>query len=301
MVFADLRDKLSSLFSSIRYRDAFIFQAPAITGMLIFFPDLSPTTGRQALLLAVGSFLLMAYIFVFNDWADFHSDRFVLQNSGQTLLDHKAITHQQMLILAVFLALIGALTVALVSTTLIPIIALIIIFGLFYSLPIRGVQGKGIPVFSSFLHFSGILLTFLLGSTTFAPIDTRAIMIGSYFGILITAGHLVQEVQDYGGDYSNHIQTNAVWFGQKPVFIVSFIAFGISFLFLYWLAQAGLAPDSIKYTMLLFPIYSVWAFRIYRSGLKSESVKGLRNRYRILFAVIIFFLLSGVLANKLRW
>jgi 4-hydroxybenzoate polyprenyltransferase len=301
MIFEDIIDKLRSFSSTIRYRDAFIFQSPAIAGMLMFFPNVSPTTGLQALLLAVGSFLLMAYIFVFNDWADFHSDRLVLPNNRHTLVDNKAITHREMLILAVFLALIGTLTVVLVLTTLIPIVVLIIIFGLLYSLPIRGLQGKGIPVFSSFLHFAGILLTFLLGATMFAPIGMPAIMVGSYFGILITAGHLVQEVQDYNEDNFNHIQTNAVWFGQKPVFIVSFIMFGISFIVLYSLAQAGLTPGIIKYAVLLFPIYAVWAFRVYRSGLQSESVRDLRNRYRILFAGIIFFMVSGILANKLSW
>jgi len=297
-IFVPVLDKLKSLLSSIRYRDAFIFQIPSMAAMAIFFPGLSSISGLKALLLVVGSFLLMAYIFVFNDWADFHSDRQVSQNSKDTLPDNKEITQREMLILSVFLALVGGFIVAIVSTAHLSIVLLIIIFGLVYSFPICGLQGKSIPIFSSFLHFAGILLTFLLGSMTFGPIGMRAILVGAYFGIIISAGHLVQEVQGYSGDRLTNIRTNAVRFGQKLVFIFSFIIFGFSFVFLYWLAQIGFIPGLVKYTMLFYPIYAFWAFKVYRSGLDSESVKGLRERYRVLFAIIVFVIVVGALAER---
>jgi 4-hydroxybenzoate polyprenyltransferase len=289
--------KLISLLSCIRYEDSVIFQSPTIIGSVIFFPEVSLANGLRVFILIMGSFMLMAYIFCFNDWADISMDYQNPQKQKATFLD-KGIGKQDMLGFSIFLAGASLIILGLISSAHILAAAVIIIFGLAYSLPIRGVKGKGIPIFSSFLHFGTTLLAFLLGSMSFSSIGMSAILIGSYLGILISGGHLVQEVQDYAGDRLANDWTNAVRFGQKPVFILSFIIFGFSFIFLFRLAQVGLIPGIAKYAVLLYPIYTVWAIKAYRAGLDRESIQSLRNRYRILFAVIVFIILIGVLGNK---
>ena len=289
--------KLISLLSCIRYEDSVIFQSPTIIGSVIFFPEVSLANGLRVFILIMGSFMLMAYIFCFNDWADISMDYQNPQKQKATFLD-KGIGKQDMLGFSIFLAGASLIILGLISSAHILAAAVIIIFGLAYSLPIRGVKGKGIPIFSSFLHFGTTLLAFLLGSMSFSSIGMSAILIGSYLGILISGGHLVQEVQDYAGDRLANDWTNAVRFGQKPVFILSFIIFGFSFIFLYWLAQAGFIPGLVKYTVLSYPIYAMWAFKVYRSGLDRKSVKELRKRYRVLFAIIVFIMVVGVLANR---
>jgi 4-hydroxybenzoate polyprenyltransferase len=236
----------------------------------------------------------MAYVFCFNDWADISMDHQNPQKQESTFLD-MGVGKQDMLSLSIFLAGASLIILGLISSAHILAAAVIIVFGLAYSLPIRGVKGKGIPIFSSLLHFSTTLLAFLLGSMSFSPIGVPAILIGSYLGILISAGHLVQEVQDYAGDREASDWTNAVRFGQKPVFILSFIIFGFSFMFLYWLAQAGFIPGLVRYTVLLYPIYAMWAFKFIAPAWP-ESVKELRKRYRVLFAIIVFIMMVGVLA-----
>jgi len=289
--------KLKSFLACLRYRDAFIFQSPTLIGLAIFFPAVSLANGLRVLLVSGGSFLLMAYIFSFNDWADIRLDCQNPQPHRPTFLD-KGITKREMLALSALLAGVGVLILGLISRTHVLVALIIILLGLAYSFPVRGIQGKGLPVFSSGLHFVNTLLACLLGSLAFSPIDARALGVGSYLGLLITAGHLVQEVEDYAEDRLANVGTYAVRFGQKPVFIFACTLFGFSFLFLFGLAQAGLLPTEMRYAILVYPIFLVAAIRAYRAGLNPESVWRLRGQYRLLFAIVALSLLVSALVAK---
>jgi 4-hydroxybenzoate polyprenyltransferase len=175
---------------------------------------------------------------------------------------------------------------------------LAIMFSLAYSVPVWGIRGKSVPVFSSFLHFGGTLLSFLLGSLTFVSADLRSLLLASYPAVLITAGHLVQEVEDYEEDRLSRCQTNAVRFGQKPVFFLATTLFTFSFVILYWLADIGLLPSVIKYFSILYLGYAVIAAQAYRAGLTQNSVRHLRDQYRILFGIVVLAMLTISLLNK---
>jgi 4-hydroxybenzoate polyprenyltransferase len=288
--------KLKSAIWHIRYRDAVIFQAPTVVGLVMFLPEISWASAGRALIVSLGSFLLMAYIFAINDWADIGLDHGTPEER-RTFLD-RGLAPREMLALSGALAGAGLLLLVTISWTHVVVALIILAFGLAYSLPVRGVQGKGVPVFSSLLHFATTLVAFLMGSLTFSPVDTRALWVGAYLGVLISAGHLVQEVQDYAGDRLSKVRTNAVQFGQRPIFVLAFALFGVSFVILFGLAQAGLIPPVVRYTVLLYPLYAVWALQVYRAGLERGIVRHLRNRYRILFAVVVFTLLISDLASR---
>jgi 4-hydroxybenzoate polyprenyltransferase len=297
MVRNRVSSKPISLLSHIRFRDSIIFQSPTFVALATFIPNASPTHVAQALILVLGSFLIMAHIFAFNDWADMALDYQNTHKRDGSFVEH-GFTSREMLNLASWLAVGGIGAVAVASIALVPIALVMILLGVAYSFPVKGLKAKGIPVLSSILHFAGIVLAFLLGSTAFSAIDSRSVLIGCYFGILITAGHLVQEVQDYADDRRGGIRTNAVQFGQAPMFILSFALFAFSFLFLIALAQAGFIPALAEYSVILFPVYAFWAIKVYRAGLESANVRRLRNQYRILFAVVVLVLLLSAIANK---
>jgi 4-hydroxybenzoate polyprenyltransferase len=289
--------RLTRIVARIRVSDSIVFQSPAIIGMALFIPALSGANLVRTLFLAAGSFLAMAHIFAFNDWADMILDHQSAQKGHASFLE-RGVTRREMLYLAAVLAVAGIGAVAMASPVLVPIALGMILLGMIYSLPVRGVQAKGVPIVSSLLHFAGTVLTFLLGSAAFAAIDARSFLIGCYFGILITAGHLVQEVQDYPDDRLGGVRTNAVQFGQAPMFFLSFGLFGFSFLLLLALATAGLVPAISGYALALFPIYAYWAIGVYRGGLQYGDVKRLRDQYRILFAIVALVLVLGALAGK---
>jgi 4-hydroxybenzoate polyprenyltransferase len=292
-----MRNKLKLLLSSIRYLEALIFQTPTLMGLVVFLPAISFRYAVEALLACAGSFLIAAAILAINDWADINLDSQNSLKREDTFLE-RGVTPKQMLALAVSLAACGLAFFAALSEFQVAIALVWFGLGLAYSVPLGALRGKGIPLFSSFLHFSGTLVAFLLGALTFAPADWRMILVASYPALLLTAGHLIQEVQDYEEDRLSGCQTNAVRFGRKAVFILGCLLFGLSFLLLYWLVQEGFFPDAIKYTSILYVLYGAFAMQAYRAGLTRDSVRHLRKQYRILFAVVVLAMLVGNLLAK---
>jgi 4-hydroxybenzoate polyprenyltransferase len=289
---------LKLILSRIRYSEAFIFQSPTILGLAMYLPGISLQHAINALLACLGSFLLAASILTINDWADINLDSQNSLKRNDTFLE-LGINPKQILGLSISLATAGTLVFAALSISHVIVALIAIVFGLAYSIPVHGMQGKSIPIYSSFLHFSGTLLAFLLGALTFAHIDWRSLLMASYPAVLITAGHLVQEVEDYEEDQRSQCRTNAVRFGQKAVFIFASLLFGFSFLLLYWLAEKGLFIGVIKYAVILYLLYLALAVQAYRTGLTRDSVRQLRNQYRILFAVIALTMMIGSLLK--RW
>jgi len=171
---------------------------------------------------------------------------------------------------------------------------MLILFGLMYSIPLPKIKGKNIPAISTLLHFATALLVFLLGSITYSVINDRALLIGSYLGLIISAGHMVQEVQDYEGDRLSGDWTNAVRFGPRPVFIFSFLLFSLSFVFLFWLTRIGFLPSIIRFTLLLYPVYIFESINAYQAGLSRNIIKNFRKRYRLLFALIMAIIVASV-------
>lgn len=288
---------LKSLFSSVRYQEAIIFQTPTLMGLVVFLPGISFRHAGVAMLAGLGSFLVMASIFAVNDWADINLDSRNTLKRKDTFLE-KGIEPKHMLALAIFLAAGGITLFATLSNLHVVTAFFAILFGLAYSVPVSGVRGKSVPVVSSLLHFGGTLLAFMLGALTFMPFDWRALLVASHPGVLISAGHLVHEVEDYEQDRLARCQTNAVRFGRFPVFIVALLLFGFSFLLLYWLIEEGFFPGVIKYTSILYLLYAALAIQAYRAGLTRDSVRRLRKQYRVLFAVVILAMLIGSLMTK---
>jgi 4-hydroxybenzoate polyprenyltransferase len=292
-----MRRKLKTYLSCIRYRDAIVLQAPALVG-LAFSPGTMTTEKPIGLALhTLGSFLLMAHIFSFNDWSEVSLDRRD-PNKAQNVFLANGTTDPEMLAISIILAMLGLFLFALISPRLLVIAVAIISLSVFYSFPILRFQGKRIPIVSSILHAVGTLLTFLLGYALFSEIDIRALLIGLYFGLIITCGHLVQEVQDYSGDRLNGISTHANRFGQRPMFVLAFALFTISFVYLYWLAHTGLIAAFLRYLVLFYPIYAAITWKTFKAGLDYQNVHRYRSRYRILFAFITLAIVIGVLACR---
>jgi 4-hydroxybenzoate polyprenyltransferase len=287
----------TKILSSIRFREAVIFQAPALLGLAVFIPAITVGSAARAAVTCIGSLLSAASILAFNDWADISLDS---QNSLKrhgTFVE-RGVRPAQMLGLGLALAATGLVVFSFLSGPHVAAAFFAIVLGLAYSVPIGGLRGKSIPLFSSFLHFGGTLLSFLLGALTFAPTDWRGLLIAAHPAILLTAGHLVQEVEDFEEDRLSGCRTNPVRFGRTPVFIVAAVLFGLSFWLLYWLTDAGFFPPVVKYTAALYLVYLALALGSYRAGLTRASVRRLRDRYRVLFGVVLVAMLLGSLLQR---
>jgi len=174
-----------------------------------------------------------------------------------------------------------------------------LLLGVAYSFPIPGYKGKGIRLLSSLLHVAGSLLTFLLGYALFSPIDWRALLVGGYFGLIISAGHLVQEIQDVEGDRAADIATLAVTIGRRQAFLLAFLLFTLSFGYLYGLAALGHLPPLAAYLLVFYPVLCLLAIGTWRRGLDPVRVGRFRSSYRLLFGVLVLLLASAGLAQAL--
>lgn len=287
-----MSNRIFAILRSLRYKDVFIFEAPALVGLAFSIPGLTPATAAKTLLFFLACFLLMAQIFYFNDWSDSTSDSKVAEKI-QEMHIKQGIPRQDMLVLSTVSGVASLCAFALFSNSLFIIALSILVLGVMYSFPHPRLKGKGIPLLSSGLHIAGAVLTFLLGYAAFSVIDPRGLLISGYFAFLLTAGHLIQEVQDHAGDQSTYISTNAVRFGPTVIFVSAFGLFTGSFAYLFGLANAGLIPSILKYLVLFFPIFGGLGIRAFRAGINYEEMQRFRSQYRILFGIIVC-IMAGV-------
>jgi 4-hydroxybenzoate polyprenyltransferase len=155
---------------------------------------------------------------------------------------------------------------------------------LLYSRPAS--PAKGVPVLGSILHLAGGCLHFLLGYSLFRAVDGRGMALALFFGLTFAAGHLNQEVRDFGGDARNGIKTNAVAFGKRPTFIAGLAVFTCAYAQLVVVAARGILPGWVAALALLYPLHLYWSLQIVVAGLTFDAVRRLQARYRVLYAVI---------------
>lgn len=268
----------------IRLKEVLVLQGTPVMGMVLSMR--SPTFDRLAVgaLFCLANFLLVAHVWMLNDWADIQSDALDRNKAWEVFL-RKGIDPLSMLWFSMALLVTGLSLFACISRQTLMIASGIAVLGFIYSYP--GLRAKGIVLASSATHFIGGLLHFLLGYLLFAPIDTNGILIASFFALVFTAGHGIQEVQDHVADRLAGIQTNAVVFGKRAVFGVALAGFVFAYGFLFYLAWVHIVPlRLLPAVVVLCPLQLHWAVQTWRAGLSFESVRRFRRGYNALFAVI---------------
>ena len=235
-------------------------------------------------LFVVASFLLVAHIFSFNDWAGASTDRND-PNRSQKVFATKGVAPRDVLLLSTVLLAASLLLFARLSRQTLLVAVAIAALGVFYSHP--RLNGKGTPIISSCPHLVGGVLHFLLGYSLFTPIDQSGILIGLFFALTFTAGHLNQEVRDYDGDRLNGVHTNAVAFGKTPAFLAGLVVFTLAYTDLFLLAGMGVVPAALAIMpLVLYPIHVMWSVQTLRAGLTFTNVSRFQGRYRMLYGVI---------------
>lgn len=291
---SDVRGKIESWLSCIRYQDAIVAQVPALTGILFSVESLTVEIFPKILSCTIASFFLMAHIFAFNDWVDKMVDYRDPCKKESNFLS-KRIAHLEMLTISIILGIISVLIFAMLSYQLLVLSSVGIVLSLAYSFPVQSLQGKRIPILSSILHFIGSSIAFLLGYVLFSEIDEKGLLIAFYFSFIFVAGHLVQEVQDFKGDQKNGIRTHAVQFGPNQMFITANIIFTLSFIYLFWLGYINLIPSFLKYLAFFYPAYLSMAIAVARKGLDYHTIKRFRTQYRLLYGVIVAIISLSVI------
>ncbi len=269
--------------SCLRHREILILQGSPLLGAAFAIERKMPGWPGALALLAAGSVLLVAHIFVLNDWAGMRGD-LNDPNKAATVFAAKGVTRPEIGRLAAGLLAVSLLIFASLGAQPLELAAAIAALSFVYSLP--HAPAKGMPLVGSVLHLAGGALHFLLGYAAFRPVDRPAVILASFFGLVFAAGHLNQEVRDYAGDRRNGITTNAVVFGQVPTFLAGLAIFTLAYGEVIVLAARGLLPSALEVAAVLYPLHLYWSIQTLFRGLTFESVCRLQTRYRTLFAIV---------------
>lgn len=280
------------LLSCVRFDEVLALQGAPLLGAILSIGTLTPGNMLQVAALMGGNFCLVAHVFVFNDWSGIEGDLNNPRRASATFaargLNRTEIGYLALSLLALSLLLFGMVgeTALLVGLAIAALSAL-------YSAP--SVHLKGVPLFSSALHFVGGALHFLLGYATFTAIDARGLAISCFFGLVFTAGHFTHETRDHESDVLNGIRTNAVAFGRRQSFLAGLALFTAAYALLVVLALSGLVPFVLVLAAALYPLHVLASLRALREGLTYESLIRLQTRYRAFFAIIGVAMLAAAL------
>lgn len=271
------------LLSSVRFDEVCVLQGTPLIGALFSLGNVTPDKAFVLAAVLLGSFILVAHVFVLNDWAGIHADLRDPARASRTFIE-KGVKRDQLGTLAIALLALALFLLWHVGVAAFAIGASIAVASALYSAP--AFHMKGLPVVGSALHLVGGVLHFLLGYAAFAAIDVRAVVIGCFFGLAFTAGHLMHEARGFEGDHLNGIRTNAVAFGKRQSFVAGLALFTAAYALLAALAAAGVVPRILVLAALLYPLHLWMSLRALRAGLTLESLCRLQASYRLIYAVI---------------
>jgi len=286
------RSAVLAYLSCIRYPDVLVLQGSPLLGAAFALREPSLEAALAGSVFALAGFLLVAHVWTLNDWANVATDR-ENPTRAERVFSTKGVSSRGLLGFSVGLLLASLLVLALLSPLTALIGAAIAALGVVYSHP--AFCAKSIPVVSSVPHVLGGLLHFLLGYSVFAAVDARGVLIGGFFALTFTAGHLNQEVRDHAGDRRSGLKTNAVYFGPRSAFLAGLAVFSLAYADLALLAWYGLVPPALGIVAaLLYPVHLVLSVRALRAGLGFETVSRLQRGYRTLYALIGLAMLGAL-------
>lgn len=275
---------LLAYLSCIRYPDVLVLQGSPLFGVAFALREISAETTAAVAVFVGASFLLVAHIWTFNDWAGLAAD-LNDPNKSDSVFSTRGVSPRGLLLFSLGLLLTSLLLFALLPRRTLLIALTIAALGVLYSHP--ALSAKSVPVLSSLPHLLGGLLHFLLGYSLVDAIDRRGVLIALFFALTFMAGHLNQEVRDYEGDRLNRLRTNAVFFGKTRAFLAGLAVFTLAYADLVFLAYRGVVPPLLGVPpLLLYPLQLAWSVKTLRAGLTFESVGWLQRRYRLLYALI---------------
>lgn len=284
--------QLSRLLSCIRFDEVFVLQGAPLLGATFSMSRFSVDSIGRLVMFAIGSCLLVAHIFVVNDWSGIYTDRRD-PNRAANVFTARGIGRDEIGFLALALLVVSLLVLAPFGFATIVLAVTIAGLSALYSAP--SFQLKGVPLASSVLHLVGGLLHFMLGYSIFQPVDIRSLAIGGFFALVFSGGHLIQEVRDLESDRVNGIRTNAVRFGKARTFVAGLALFTTADLLLVVLASRTVVPRPLIVVGVFYAVHLFWSLQALHAGLTFDSVRRLQVRYRMLYAAVGVLMIAAVL------
>lgn len=141
----------------------------------------------------------------------------------------------------------------------------------------------------------------MAGWALLQPLSWPAAAIGLFLGMVRAAGHPANEIEDFPNDSRAGIRTNAIAFGQRPVFRLGLALFLLSSLYLTALAWKGWTPKGMVWigvALSLLWLIQTYRYRHWKGG---DPIRSFRRFYRFVYALASFIILSLLLWEKWRF
>jgi len=275
---------------------AILFSYPML-GAAFALPEVNRAALLRFLLFFCFHVPFGAHIYLINDWSDAR-----LNPDEPRLRKYQAMKHPEQwgergvwTLALVFLA-VALVGFAFLSPVLFAAGVIIAVITNLYSHP--RTNFKGVPLLSTCIHFCFVILYFTGGWGLFAAPTPQAFALALYFGLVLSAGHYSNEIEDFQSDLRAGIRTNAIAFGQRRVFRVGLFLFLLSSLYLMVLAGVGWIPPAmagVGGVLTLAWVVQIIRFRRWQGG---DPIHAFRHFYRILYAGLSLLLVAWLLWEK---
>lgn len=269
--------------SCLRPLEILVLQGSPLLGAAFAIRHLTAANLGPLAILIAANVLLVAHIFMLNDWAGL-TDDLSDPNKADGVFTARGVGRREIAGLTASLLALSLLLFSRLGPSTFCLALAIAALSALYSLP--RFNWKGRPLLNSAAHLAGGVLHFLLGYSLGSAIDRRGLATATFFALIFAAGHLTQEIRDHQGDVLSAIRTNAVAFGKRRAFAASLALFTLANVLLLVLALQGILPRPLAALVLLYPIHLRWSLKTLAEDLTYASVRRLQARYRALYAVI---------------
>lgn len=284
---------LAKIIRLFRLIDAAVFTGMPVAGIII---AVYHSTGihieySNILIFIPAVYLMALHVFLINDWYDFTNDR---NDPGKALL---LVSSKFIFVMALFSGLFSLVILISFSTNSFFIGLMLFLLSLVYSTSTFYIHGKTICILASLLHLVGGLLAFLLGYLFVGIYSTDVLIAGLMIGILLSAGHIFQEIQDVQGDLKNNIRTTANLLGINHS---AFLGLGLLFmahLIMEYLIGTGFFPAVTAGNWVAFILVALSIGNKLRKKITRYSIKQFRNQYRIVYAALGLYIFIKIFAQ----
>ncbi|MBV9493100.1 MAG: UbiA family prenyltransferase, partial [Acidobacteria bacterium] len=159
-------------FTWLRLQDVLVLQGPPLLGAAFALRHPSLQALGPLAMLMIGNLLLMAHVFMLNDWAGLTAD-LADPNKADRVFTARGVRRGEVAGLTAGLLVLSLVIFARLGVIPFALALAIAILSALYSLP--QFHWKGRPLFNSIAHLAGGILHFLLGYSLANAVDRRGL------------------------------------------------------------------------------------------------------------------------------
>jgi len=255
-------------------------------GIIFAIENISPLFKFQTYLPFIASFICLTQEYMFNDWAGFTEDfkdpakqnRFIFKIGRNNALKISIA------LIIIYLCLMWYLKLFVIGIAL-------VFLSTVYSHPLTNIKTK--PFLPYILFYVFILLFFASGYMRFSDSWKDVLSFSLFFGLIIIAGQINQELRDYETDSENGVFTTVQLLPKRYFFIVQNILFLLSIFVFYSIFKRGFISCYMLFIYTVFIVFFIFysSFRGFKDRLSSNFFSYNKKFYQIMYFIVGLVLL----------